>query len=318
MKILKIFGVVVGIHVFALILIFANPGCSSTSKPTPAPSDTLPVADTPPSIAVPRLAPAVTAPIGDRPRSSAPAIAFNPEAPAVAGGGSGPGPVRFTPTRPGTPVASTLVAEPVVDVTPATTYTVANGDNLWNLSKKFRVPAAEIAAANNLKTNAMIHPGQKLIIPGKSVSTAAAAPTPARATTAATGKTAETAAPKPPADAVKHVVKSGETLSIIAHKYGVKQGDIAVANNISDPQKIRAGMELTIPGWQTPAAKSGKAASKSGADSAAKSAAPKPAEIKSIFNPEPEASPAPTPAPAFQVPVIRVDDSPAPPAPKGP
>ena len=32
MKILKIFGIVVGIHVFALLLIFANPGCSSSSK----------------------------------------------------------------------------------------------------------------------------------------------------------------------------------------------------------------------------------------------------------------------------------------------
>ena len=40
MKILKIFGIVVGIHVFALILIFANPGCSSTTKPTPALADT--------------------------------------------------------------------------------------------------------------------------------------------------------------------------------------------------------------------------------------------------------------------------------------
>ena len=40
MKILKIFGVVVGIHLFALLLIFANPGCSSTSKPPPAPNIT--------------------------------------------------------------------------------------------------------------------------------------------------------------------------------------------------------------------------------------------------------------------------------------
>ncbi|OYV33184.1 MAG: hypothetical protein B7Z80_24785, partial [Rhodospirillales bacterium 20-64-7] len=31
---------------------------------------------------------------------------------------------------------------------------------------------------------------------------------------------------------------------------GVRQGDNAVANNIQDPQKIRAGMELVIPGWK--------------------------------------------------------------------
>ena len=40
MKILKIFGLVVGIHVAALILIFANPGCSSSTKPAPSPGDT--------------------------------------------------------------------------------------------------------------------------------------------------------------------------------------------------------------------------------------------------------------------------------------
>ena len=41
MKILKIFGIVVGIHVFALISIFANPVGSSTTKPPPAPHDTV-------------------------------------------------------------------------------------------------------------------------------------------------------------------------------------------------------------------------------------------------------------------------------------
>jgi hypothetical protein len=30
MKILKIFGIVAGIHAVALLLIFANPGCSSS------------------------------------------------------------------------------------------------------------------------------------------------------------------------------------------------------------------------------------------------------------------------------------------------
>ena len=47
MKILKVFGVVVGIHVFALILIFANPGCSAMIKTTPSPSDTVAKTDAP-------------------------------------------------------------------------------------------------------------------------------------------------------------------------------------------------------------------------------------------------------------------------------
>ena len=310
MKILKIFGFVVGIHLFALILIFANPGCSSTAKMPPAPSDTLVRAEPPPGVTVPTGSTSVTLPAGDGPPMTAAPIAFNPDAPA---GVASPG-VRFTPTRPGTPAASTLTAEPVADVTPATTYTVAGGDNLWTLSKKFHISTAEIAAANNIKTNAILHPGQKLIIPGKPLSpTAGATATPA----AARGRMAEAVAPKQSADAVKHTVKAGETLSMIAQQYGVKQGEIAVANNISDPQKIRAGTELTIPGWKALAAKSGKAASKSAASTVEKVSPAKAADPKLIISLEPGASSPPKP-PGTEVPVIRVDDSPVAPAPRNP
>ena len=42
MKILKIFGVVAGIPLFALVLIFAIPGCSSTTTPTATTCSTIP------------------------------------------------------------------------------------------------------------------------------------------------------------------------------------------------------------------------------------------------------------------------------------
>lgn len=322
MKILKIFGFVVGIHLFALILIFANPGCSSTSKPPPAPSDTtLARAEPPPSITVETGVPTVRLPMSDATSMPAAPVTFNPDAPAgAAGAGSG---VRFTPTRPGTPVAATLTAEPVSDVTPATTYTVAGGDNLWSLSKKFHISTGEIAAANSIKTNAVLRPGQKLIIPGKPVAIKAGATSGPATTTSkatATSKTADpAAAPKQSGDSVKHIVKAGESLSMIAQQYGVKQGEIAVANNISDPQKIRAGMELTIPGWKALATKSGKPGSKSATGSAAKSPPPaKAADPKLIFSLEPPADSAPKSTPASEVPVIRVDDSPVAPAPKNP
>ena len=48
-------------------------------------------------------------------------------------------------------------------------------------------------------------------------------------------------------EATKHTVKPGETLGGIARKYGVRQGEIAVANNITDPRKIQPGQELIIP-----------------------------------------------------------------------
>jgi LysM repeat protein len=308
MKILKIFGIVVGIHVFALILIFANPGCSSTTKPPPVPTDTVAKSEPPPvSVSTAPSSNYVSGVSNPSPLTPAP-INFNPDAPATAattaGASSGSG-VRFTPTRPGTPVAGTLVAEPVADVQPATTYVVKAGDSLWSIAKKNHLATAELAAANGISANAVLKPGQKLKIPGAPSSPTAAAmakgPAPMAGKSGDSGTTAAPAAKARPADggAVKHVVKSGETLGGIAKMYEVKASDIAVANSISDPAKIKAGMELIIPGWQTPASKSGK--------SGRKSVEPKTA-------PTIEAPPQPTAPP--QIPVIRLEDSPVTPAPK--
>ncbi|MEW6087781.1 MAG: LysM peptidoglycan-binding domain-containing protein [bacterium] len=51
----------------------------------------------------------------------------------------------------------------------------------------------------------------------------------------------------------QHVVKSGETMSIISWKYGIPVASIAKANNISDINRISVGMRLFIPyGKNTP------------------------------------------------------------------
>ncbi|MSU49974.1 MAG: LysM peptidoglycan-binding domain-containing protein [Opitutus sp.] len=312
MKILKIFGIVVGIHVFALVLIFANPGCSSVTKPAPTPTDTVVKAEPAPVISVPNISPDLaSAPTKSPPPAPAP-IAFNPDAPAMAVPSGVGGGVRFTPTRPGSPVATALVVEPVADVAPATTYVVKSGDSLWSIAKKHHLAVAELAAANSLAPNANLRPGQKLLIAAKSMPGSDAPAGPAGGGSSAKAAPAVSpggAATRSSADAVKHIVKSGETLGIIARNYGVRQGDIAVANNISDPAKIRAGMEIVIPGWQAPAGKSGKGTGKAGAGSA-----PKPAEARPSFNVEPPPPAATAPPPA--VPIIRLDDNLITPAPK--
>jgi LysM repeat protein len=295
MKILKIFGIVVGIHVFALVLIFANPGCSSTTKPAPSPAQTVTKAEP---------APMVTVPI-----ASAAPIAFNPDAPASAGG------VRFNPTRPNTPVAQTLVAEPVKDVTPMTTYTVKSGDSLWSIANKNKLSYQDLAAANELKSNAALQPGQKLVIPGKPMARptasagASAAPAPA-------GKSADAQPSKSSGAGMRHTVKSGESLGAIAQKYGIRQRDLAIANNITDPLKLPAGKELIIPGWD---AANGKPPVKGSAKSPAPSTATKPAaENRPVFTtpqldqPAPVIGVGPSAPVTGDVPVIRVEESSAP------
>jgi len=210
MKILRVFGVVVGIHIFALMFIFANPGCSSTSKPAPQAAETA---------AVPASAsPVISVPLGGEASTlTAAPLFFDPSAPAVSG-------VRYTPTRPGTPAASALSTAPMADIIPATTYAAAKGDSLWTIAKKNRLTVSELAAANNLKPASTLRLGQKLIIPGKLSGDTRA---PAAATAPAPEKTAASVAGavgKPSNEAVSHTVKMGESLGTIARKYGVKQG----------------------------------------------------------------------------------------------
>jgi LysM repeat protein len=276
MKIIKILGIAAGLHALALILIFSNPGCSYTKA---ASAETSPIS---------------AAPGGD---SSAPAQSAAITMPDSVG-------IRYSPTRPGTPVASALAAAPVSDVTPASTYTVSRGDSLSSIAKKSQISKGDLAAANNLRPGAILHVGQKLIIPSKPTQAAAG-------TQAAAAPRAPEAAPaeKPASDAARHIVKPGETLGGIARKYGVKQGDIAVANNITDPRKIQPGQELIIP------AKSASAGTK---------------QARSARAPEPAAGTSPVPAAdqdldaglkpasAAEVPVVKIEDSSAGAQPKNP
>jgi LysM repeat protein len=266
MKIIKILGIAAGLHALALILLLSSPGCSSSKAASPD-----------------------TSPISSAPTTDAPSQAAVITAPDSVG-------IRYSPTRPGTTVASALETQPVSDVTPATTYTVGSGDSLSSIAKKNHLSKSDLAAANKLRLTSVLHVGQKLLIPSKA-GQAAEAPVAA----AAPAKTAEQAqAAAAPADSTKHVVKAGETLGGIARKYGVKQGEIAVANNITDPRKIQPGQELIIP------AKSAGSGAKQAKSQATKT---EPAAEEDL-----DAGLKPTGT--TDVPVVKIDDSAAPAQPK--
>ncbi len=60
------------------------------------------------------------------------------------------------------------------------------------------------------------------------------------------------AAPGEPAaipDATVYTVKSGDSLSRIAQRYGTSQGEILALNNLANPHKIRIGQKLLLPGY---------------------------------------------------------------------
>jgi LysM repeat protein len=273
MKILKICGLVVAVHLFGIILLLAIPGCSST-KSAPAPTDPVAKADPGPVVA------AAPSGGGDAPLISAapaaPAPDITPVVPPV-------GNTFFSPTRPGTPAAAALEAQPVADVTPARTYVVAPGDSLWTIAKKNHLKVSELASANNLKSGTPLRPGRKLLIPSKGEtapepSAPSMAPAPSGAGLTGGPAAGAPAMAKTATAETKYTVKNNETLGAIARKFHLRVADLATRNNISDPQKIRPGQELIIPAGGTTGTKrtprSGSAAPKPAAASAAPVAPP--------------------------------------------
>jgi LysM repeat protein len=116
-------------------------------------------------------------------------------------------------------------------------YTVKSGDTLGAIAARHGVKLSEVLSWNGLNMNSIIYPGQKIKI-GSGQSTA-----PAPATTPAAAPAAA-----PAANSGSYTVKSGDTLSGIAAKHGVKLSDILSANKLTMTSMIYPGNKLVIPG----------------------------------------------------------------------
>jgi LysM repeat protein len=124
-------------------------------------------------------------------------------------------------------------------------YVIRPGDTLGKIARVHGTSVAELKAFNRL-TSDMVRAGDRLYIP----ETATVAPPTGATTAAATSPTAAPVADN--AAAFKHTVAPGESLAVIASRYGVRVGEIALANQVRDPSLIRPGQELIIPGWEAP------------------------------------------------------------------
>ncbi len=115
------------------------------------------------------------------------------------------------------------------------TYTIARGDTLSEIALRFKVSADAIKKANNMQ-NSTIIAGKKIIIPGMtSAQIGAAAPMAKSASTQST-------APK----GGSYTVQSGDSLSVIANRFGVTVANLMTWNNMSDAKKLRAGQSLIV------------------------------------------------------------------------
>lgn len=120
----------------------------------------------------------------------------------------------------------------------ATTYTVKSGDTLTAIASRHNVTVSELAAANKLSTTAGLSVGQKLTIPA-----AGASRSTAKETTKETAQTSGKAISK----TENYQVKSGETLTAIANRYGVSVADLAKTNNLSTNARLSVGQTIKVP-----------------------------------------------------------------------
>lgn len=97
----------------------------------------------------------------------------------------------------------------------ATTYTVKKGDTLSGIAAMFGTTYQQLAAENGISNPNLIYPGQVLTIGGS-------------------------------AQTLYYTVKSGDSLSEIAVRYGTTYQHLAQLNGISNPNKIYAGQVIRI------------------------------------------------------------------------
>jgi murein DD-endopeptidase MepM/ murein hydrolase activator NlpD len=162
-----------------------------------------------------------------------------------------------------------------------TPITVAPGETVDSIARRYGVPASVIMEANKLASANAIQAGQRLVIPRY----ASSAPTAPAAAPAGAPPSHVLAPPAPPAvkpvspvmasvapraaapvNAGVHVVAAGDTLTKVAHEYRKSLAEITKANNIPPDGKLTIGDRIIIPGGRvssaTPEAEPAGAASK--------------------------------------------------------
>ncbi|GAC1320704.1 MAG: hypothetical protein NVSMB12_20530 [Acidimicrobiales bacterium] len=119
------------------------------------------------------------------------------------------------------PAASALASPPV------STYTVVPGDTLGTIAARFGTSVVALASTNRIADPDLIFVGQRLTVPSAGP---VASPGPSR-----------------------YTVVPGDTLGVIATRFGTSVAALAVDNHIANPDLITVGQVLNVPGPGGPA-----------------------------------------------------------------
>lgn len=115
------------------------------------------------------------------------------------------------------------------------TYTVQDGDTLYDIGLRFGVSAEDLMEANDITDPGSLTVGQRLVIPGQGTEGTPSPEAPAATATAA------------PSGEGVYIVQEGDYPSSIAEQFGISAEELMEANGITDPTSLMVGQELTIP-----------------------------------------------------------------------
>lgn len=103
------------------------------------------------------------------------------------------------------------------------THTVASGDNLWDLAKKYKIKLSKLQQWNQLKTGQLLKLGQVLRLSAPPMHVASG-----------------------PVRKVSYAVRSGDSLDRIARKFGVSIAQLCNWNDINPSRYLRPGQQLRV------------------------------------------------------------------------
>ena len=220
MKVSKIFGCVIGLHLGVIAMLLVQPGCRTKQPPTRTYSQE-------------RTSGGLIEAIGQGSGSGLDS-AFNA---GFDDGSAAPDDNDFSEFDAITPVAPLSDGGQTVPVAGPSfeTYTVKKGDNLWTIAKRSNVSLNELYAANGLDTTSILSIGQQLQIPveGSTATVTAPSPDTYQPTSFNQGST-------------EYMVKRGDSLSKIANQFDTSVRAIKAANGLSS-DLIRVGDKLVVP-----------------------------------------------------------------------
>ena len=240
MKLTKIFGIVLSLHVGVILLVMFQPGCQTVKK-----KETVNAASLQTEVPQEKVPDAgFNSGLGDddvsevKPAEAEFSSPTRPDSNGLIVPGQG-----VIEAKPLPPILETPgTSEPTVKLRPSglSIYKVQRGDTLWGIARKKGVSLSALLGSNpSLNKDGKLSIGQEIMIPEDSIPS-----TPATSTDLSIDASSTFSSDS----GSTYIVQKGDSLSRISRRQGVSLNDLMAVNGLSKSSIIKIGQVLKLPG----------------------------------------------------------------------